>query len=191
MEAFLENVLPMIVAPGRTWRIRDFGSKQNLIKRLPDRLRAYAKRVRQEELRVVVLIDRDQQDCHELKSHLEIIARDAGLATRSSPDDTGRFVVINRLAIEELEAWYFGDCDALRAAYRRVPATLEHKARYRDPDAIAGGTWEALHRVLRRAGHFGAYLPKIEVAREVSRHVDPARNRSDSFRCFATAVAAI
>jgi hypothetical protein len=27
-------------------------------------------------------------------------------------------VVVNRLAIEELEAWYFGDWEAVRAAYQ-------------------------------------------------------------------------
>lgn len=50
------------------------------------------------------------------------------------------FQVLNRLAIEELEAWFFGDVAALHSAYPRVPSTLGRRSRYRDPDAIRGGT---------------------------------------------------
>ena len=87
--------------------------------------------------------------------------------------------------IEELEAWFFGDPDALRAAYPRVSRTLERKARYRDPDAVPGGTWEALLRVLQRAGYYkGVPLPKLEAANRIAQHMDPERNRSRSFQAF-------
>jgi hypothetical protein len=52
------------------------------------------------------------------------------------------------------------------------------------PDAIAGGTWEALERLLRRLNYFPEGLPKIAVARKVSEHMDPERNRSKSFQVF-------
>jgi hypothetical protein len=89
-----------------------------------------------------------------------------------------------RLAIEELEAWYFGDWDAVRAAYPRVPDTIPNQANYRDPDAIAGGTWEAFERVLKRAGYFQTGLRKIEAARAISEHWQLEGNRSHSFRVF-------
>ena len=59
------------------------------------------------------------------------------------------------------------------------------------PDAIAGGTWEAFERVLRQAGYFGGGLPKIEVAREMAKHMDPARNTSASFGQFVQGLATL
>ena len=101
------------------------------------------------------------------------------------------FVVLNRIAVEELEAWFFGDIAALANAFPGVSPTLGAQARYRDPDAIAGGTWEALQRVLQKAGYFGGGLPKIEVARTLAKHMDPARNTSSSFRQFVQGLAAL
>jgi hypothetical protein len=68
------------------------------------------------------------------------------------------------LAIEELEAWFFGDMDAVRALYPRVPETLEQRAGFRDPDAIRGGTWEALERILQRAGYFAGVANRARSA---------------------------
>jgi len=114
------------------------------------------------------------------------MAADAGLATRSASRRS--YVVANRLAIEELEAWYFGDWAAVRAAYPRAPETIPARARYRAPDAIAGGTWEAFERVLQAAGYFAGGLRKIEAARAVAEHMDPSRNRSPSFAALRDAL---
>ncbi len=91
---------------------------------------------------------------------------------------------MNRIAVEELEAWFFGDVQALRAAYPRISPTLAQRAKFRDSDAITGGTWEALERELQRVGYFAGGLSKITAAREISLHMDPARNRSKSFQVF-------
>ena len=88
--------------------------------------------------------------------------------------------MLNRIAIEELEAWYFGDWNAVKSAYPRVPASIPEKAAYRQPDAIEN-TWEALERVMRKAGYFQNGLRKIELARNVGAHLDPDRNTSPSF----------
>jgi hypothetical protein len=56
------------------------------------------------------------------------------------------------------------------------------------PDAIAGGTWEAMERVLRKAGYFNSGLRKLNLARSVAAHMDIHRNRSRSIQAFATAV---
>jgi hypothetical protein len=96
--------------------------------------------------------------------------------------------VVNRIAVEELEAWFFGDATAIMQAYPGIPASLPQKAKYREPDAIAGGTWEALERVLQRAGYFKGGLAKIEAARSIARKMDPQQNRSISFRCFRDAL---
>jgi hypothetical protein len=83
--------------------------------------------------------------------------------------------------VEELEAWFFGDIPALRAAYDGVPASLAAKAEFRDPDAIRGGTAERLERVLQNAGHFRGGLLKTRAAREISAHMNADENRSRSF----------
>jgi hypothetical protein len=92
--------------------------------------------------------------------------------------------VVNRIVVEELEAWFFGDWSSVCQAYPRVPATIPQQARYRTPDAIAGGTWEALERVLRNAGYFQSGLRKIEAARAIASHMQPEINTSQSFQIF-------
>ncbi|MDA1014175.1 MAG: DUF4276 family protein [Planctomycetota bacterium] len=103
--------------------------------------------------RVIVVIDRDDEDCVELKTKLESIAREAGLATKTSAASSN-WQVVNRLAIEELEAWFLGGMDAVRSVFSRVPSTIERRTRYRDADGVRGGTWEALERILQRAGYY-------------------------------------
>jgi len=179
----LQHLLPRLLPTGATARILTFQGKHDLLSKLPGRMRAYAHCLGADD-RVVVLIDEDRRDCHDLKLHLEHIAHQAGLTTASRPDEQGRFQVLNRIVVEELEAWFFGDVPAIRTAYPRVSATLAHKAKYRDPDAITGGTWENLERVLLRAGYFKGGLNKLEAARAISLHMQPAQNRSRSFQNF-------
>ncbi len=134
-----------------------------------------------------MIVDRDDDDCDRLKAKLEQLAVRAGLRTRSRAKGEA-YSVLNRLAIEELEAWYFGDWQAVLAAYPRVPRTVPAKAKYRDPDAIKGGTWEAFERVLQRAGYFRGGLRKIEAARAVAEHMEPTRNCSKSFQVLYSAM---
>ncbi len=181
MEAALRVLLPRLVGE-LSFEVYTFQGKPDLLERLPERLRGYAAWL-PDDYRVVVVVDRDDDDCHTLKQQLEQIASDAGLRSRCHAGGQP-YQVVNRLAIEELEAWYFGDWDAVRLAYPKVPATIPSQARYRDPDAIAGGTWEAFERVLQRAGYFQAGLRKIEAARTVAEYMQPQDNRSRSFQVF-------
>lgn len=171
MEKALEHLLPKILPDGITFKIHPHQGKRDLLKKLPGKLRGYVRWIR-DETRICVLVDRDSDDCHELKARLNKFALEA------------RIEVLNRIAIEELEAWFFGDVPALVKAYRGVSPTLDGKAKFRDPDAIRGGTWEALERVLQRAGYFKAGLAKIKAADDIARHMDPSRNRLHSFKVF-------
>jgi len=99
----------------------------------------------------------------------------------------GSWTLVNRIAIEELESWYFGDWQAVLEAYPRVPKTIPAKAKYRNPDAIAGGTWESLERILQQAGYFTAGLRKIEAAMAVADGMVPERNKSHSFQVLLSA----
>jgi len=122
---------------------------------------------------------------------MEHAAASANLITRSVAGSSS-WQIANRIAIEELEAWYFGDWDAVRATYARVSASIPGRTPYRSPDAIEGGTWEAFERVLQSAGYFKGGLRKTEVARELGHRIDPLRNGSPSFaRFYQTIVEAI
>jgi len=181
-EAALCNLVPKVLGSDFSFAVYPSQGKQDLLKNLPARLRAY-RRWLPEDSGIVVLIDADGRDCLEQKAKLEGVAHQAGFLTRAAAGGH-RFQVLNRLAIEELEAFFFGDVDALCDAYPGVPRSLGNRAGYRDPDAISGGTWEALERVLQRSGHHRGGLAKIKAAREISACMEPDRNRSGSFRAF-------
>lgn len=190
IEAALENLLPKMLSPQIETAIHNFHDKLNLLAKLPARLKGYSKWL-PSDWRIVVLIDEDRQDCESLKSQLESAASEARLITKSALQGSGRFQVLNRIVIEELEAWFFGDVEALVKAYPRVPETLAEKEKYRDPDTIIGGTWEVLERVLQREGYYPGGIPKIEVARNISQYMEPSRNRSKSFNHFMTGLQAL
>ncbi|HUV38709.1 MAG TPA: DUF4276 family protein, partial [Planctomycetota bacterium] len=166
--------------------IHPHNGKRDLLAKLPNRLAGYAPWL-PDDWRIVVLIDEDRQACRELKKALERAARRAKLVTWSAKKSP-LARVLNRLAVEELEAWFFGDVDALRSAFPRVPPTLARRATFRDPDAIRGGTCQALERVLKGLGYYPGGLLKTDAARRISEHVDPERNRSKSFRVFRDAL---
>lgn len=186
MEAVLRSLMPRLLGEDVTFEVYRSQCKQALLANLPSRLRGYSSWL-PNSWRIVVVIDRDDEDCDLLKARLEEIARHAGLASKTSVR-RGAWQVVNRIAIEELEAWFFGDVDAVRTVYPRVPDTLDGQPRYHDPDAIRGGTWEAFQRVLQRAGYFKGGLPKVKVARAIAPHMVPSRNRSHSFQIFRDTV---
>lgn len=185
MEAALAALLPKMLGE-ISFQLHAHQSKQDLLGSLLPRLRGYARWL-PPSYRLLVIVDRDGDDCLALKAKLDAAATEAGLNTRTRAGATA-CAVINRIAIEELEAWYFGDWNAVRAAYPRVPETIPSKAPFRDPDAIAGGTWEAFERVLRQAGYFKSGLRKIEAARLIAPRMDPHANISRSFGVLRSAL---
>lgn len=187
MEGFLRVVLPRTIPEHCSVGIHTFRSKQDLLKKLGGRLRGYQHWI-PPRWRIVVLVDRDDQDCHALKAQLEAAAGTTRLLTRSQAG-SGRWQIANRIVIEELEAWYFGDWEAVRQAYPRVSANIPRRAGYRDPDAIKGGTWEAFERVMKKHGYFTTGLRKVEAAESIAAHIDPDRNTSRSFGALRSVLA--
>lgn len=186
MEAFLRELLPRMLGPEVSFRIYPYQCKDDLLDKLPSRLQGYDSWL-PENYRIVVVIDRDDDDCAELKNRMEQMAAKAGLHTRTAAANKA-WQVVNRIAIEELEAWYFGDWEAVRQVYPKVGMTVPKKEAYRDPDDILGGTWEAFERVLRKAGYFENGLRKTEAARALGKQIDPQRNHSRSFQVFRDAI---
>ena len=186
MEAFLEETLPRLLPAHCTFAIHAFQSKDDLLRKLPGRLRGY-QRFLPDDWRVIVMIDRDSSDCRDVKANLEKEARQAGLITRTSAGDDA-WQVANRVVIEELEAWYFGDWEAVRQAYPKLSPNTPKQSKYRDPDAIKGGTWEAFLRVLQARRYYSQGLAKVDAARKIGPFIDPYRNRSHSFQKFYEAI---
>ena len=184
MEDFLTHALPNILPESCTFQVHPFHDKSQMLQKLGSRLRAYAKWLPQ-EWRIVVLIDRDSNDCQQLKQNIESVAISAGLRSRSTAG-TSDWQVASRVVIEELEAWYFGDWDAVRAAYPQARSTLP--PRFRNPDAVAGGTWEVFEREMQKSGYFKGGLRKRDAAREIGQYINPDRNTSHSFQVFRDAI---
>jgi hypothetical protein len=171
-ETALTYLLPRIV-PGVPFEIVTFEGKPDLLRKLPDRLRAYSHYWSTINMRIVVLLDRDRDDCARLKAELERVTAAARLPSHA---------VLLRIVIEELEA-FLGDVPALCRAYPKLPPSLGERSGYRDPDAICG-TWEALERVLREHGYYPKGLAKSVAARDIAPHMDIEANRSKSFQVF-------
>ena len=185
MEAFLGAWLPRLIPEDCSFEIHSYRGKDALLRKIGSRLRGYA-RWMPTEYRIVIVVDRDGDACMDLKSKLEDICRDAGLRSRrtAGPD----WQVVTRIAIEELEAWYFGAWQAVCAAYPRVSSNAVSQSRYRHPDAIKGGTWEAFERIMQKHGYFKQGLNKVEAAAAIGAHIDPTANDSRSFAVFRDAI---
>jgi hypothetical protein len=187
-EAALRVLLPRLVPARCQHRIINLQNKSRLLQNIESRLLGYADRCEEEDLRFVVLVDRDNDDCVRLKRQLDEFAQRAGLATRAHQDGgvVPPFRVLNRVVIEELESWFLGDSDALRSAYPRLPNLDPRKRPFNNPDN--GGRWEELEKLLAKHGYPKPYK-KIDGARRIAAHMDPARNRSASFCAFRDGLA--
>ena len=115
----LEVLLPQLLGPqgeSNTWRVHAYKgigkipqgigkkadpAKRILLDQLPKLLRGYGKTPGIDA--VVIVLDTDKRDCIAFLSELKV------LADGCKPVPKTMF----RLAIEEIEAWYFGDREAL------------------------------------------------------------------------------
>jgi hypothetical protein len=184
MNVALETLMPKILS-GVSFNFRVFDGKHDLLRNLEPRLKAYSAMFRTgwKDAGVVVLVDEDREECLALKAKLDLAAKKVGLGTFSSPV-RGKVHVLNRIAVEELESWFFGDPGALIAAYPKLKPRSFSQSALRSPDAINGGTWEALERVLNKHGYHLGGLRKTVCATEVSIHMNVEQNKSPSFAQF-------
>lgn len=179
MEMALRALLPKIVG-NTSFEVYSHQGKQDLLAKLPDRLRAYAGWV-PKTWRIVVIVDRDDADCAKLKAELEKIAVAAKLTTRSGARGKG-YVVVNRIAIEELEAWYFGDWQAVRASY---PRQFPRRESTGTPTGLPVERGRRSSECFRRRDTLSKAWRRSRL-RERSRHTClRSATRPGAFRCFA------
>lgn len=165
MKVLLDGLLPRLF-PDLQFLCVPHKGRQDLEKSVPMRLRAW----REPGVRFVVLRDNDGGDCHALKQRLTRLCQEGG-----------RQDALVRIACQELEAWYFGEPEALAEAFDdgRLQR-LGDKARYRDPDAVQRPSAELLGLVPE--------FQKISGARRMASRLTRERNISPSFRVLMESV---
>lgn len=187
----LESLLPKLFGEQgkpHTWRVHAYKgigripknlgaggdpAKRILLDQLPKILRGYGKTPGIDA--VVVVLDSDRRDC------VDFLAELKALAAGYNPVPNTLF----RIAIEEMEAWYFGDQQALTTAYPK--AKIDVLQCYQQ-DSVCG-TWEKLADAIYPGGSTaikkaGWPLPgqvKYEWAEKIGPLLDPDRNISPSF----------
>ncbi len=187
----LESLLPKLFGEQgepHTWRVHGYKgigripknlhaggnpAHRILLDRLPKALRGYGQTPGIDA--VVVVLDLDRRHCVDFLTELEALAKNCN----SVP------MTIFRIAIEEMEAWYFGDRQALTTAYPE--AKIEVLQRYQQ-DSVCD-TWEKLADAiypggsaeLKRAGWPLPGQVKYEWAEKIGPLLDLDRNISPSF----------
>jgi hypothetical protein len=124
---------------------------------------------------VLVVVDTDTRDCAEFLRELRERAATYAPCLR----------VLLRLAIEEVEAWYFGDRQAVLTAYPGAKRRILDKY---VQDSVCG-TWETLADAIHDGGaaavgggsYKAAGTAKHEWAARIGPEMDPDRNVSPSF----------
>lgn len=182
MEAFLQQFLPGTLPDHVTYTIHTHNGKHNLLKNLPFRLRGL-KSWMPENYGVIIIVDKDNDDCTKLKLSIEEHLINENIPTKSNPTH-GLYIAASCIAVEELEAWYFGNWYAVTKAFPAISPSIPNKAAYRQCDFIQGGTWEAFERVCKNYGIFSSGLRKVEAARTIGAEIEISRNQSPSFEYF-------
>lgn len=187
----LSILMPKILGSygeGNTWKIhkhQGIGSipsnnkpynplDRSLLGQLPMKIAAYAE-VNDSNRVIVVLLDLDKLDQDEIHSELKkLIPEKSNLAIKFC------------FAVEELEAWFLGDAQAIKNSYPTFNQALYSQY---IQDSICG-TWELLSRII---GSHIADLPKrdrrvamekCQWAKKITPHMNIQLNKSPSFTGF-------
>jgi hypothetical protein len=166
-EEMLYGLMPKLLPEGDSFRCIVFEGKADLEKKLEKKMRHYLK----PGAKFIVLRDQDSGDCMAIKRRfLEIC------------NASGRLDYLVRIACHELESWYLGDLEAVEAGLG-IPnlSALQNKASYRDPDRLNNAKQE-LQRLTKNV-----YVT-VSGSRDISPHLNPDRNKSQSFMCFVAGI---
>lgn len=189
-EIFLRHMLPKIITDTEiTYRVHSYHGigrlpgnlkdvtdpkKQTILAVLPKLIRGCANTPWIDAL--VIVVDADSRNCEDFLAELKGVVHQVA----------SKAVVMFRLAIEEMEAWYLGDQDAIKTAYPGAKIAVLNAYEY---DSICG-TWEYLADAviaggavaIKAAGWPAAGMIKAEWAETITPHMDPDVNQSPSFQ---------
>lgn len=190
----VETLLPALIGrygEPHTWRVHPYKgigrlppdlvaggdpSKRALLNQLPRLLAGYGKTPGIDA--VVVVVDNDERNCKVFLEELK------ALLAKCDPAPNTLF----RLAIEEMEAWYLGDRQAILSAYPRAKMAVLDSY---EQDSTCG-TWERLadavypggSTAIRKAGWPLPGQVKHEWAEAIARYMTVEENQSPSFAKF-------
>lgn len=166
MEHLLRGLLPRLLpdtVEGQDWQLIPHSGKSDLERSIPRKLKAW----REPGVHFCIIRDQDSGDCRAIKANLVKLATDAGKSSQTRV----------RIACRELEAWYFGDTEALADAYQ-TPALrkISGQKAYRQADKIVSPSRE-LERLVPEFG-------KTDAARRMGTRLrlEPNVNTSRSFQ---------
>lgn len=166
-KAFLDEFLPRLLPEDVTFRTIPHRGRSDLQRSLPIKLRAW----RNPNARFVVLHDKDQHDCIQLKQQL----REICVSARRD------ITPLIRIACHEIEAWYLGDFGALQRGFPRFnPVSVQGRAKYRNVDALPNAAKELSTLVPQ--------YQKVSGSRAIGKILDAESNTSRSFQCFVSGV---
>lgn len=164
MKELLDVLLPKILPEKVEFVTIPHEGKTDLKKSIPKKLKGWM----EPEAKFVIVHDQDSNDCKVLKAELKELC-----------EKYDRTVLI-RIPCHELEAWYFGDLNAVSMAFGRDLTKLEKKSKYRVPDQIQNAKKE-IQKLLPEYG-------QREGARKIAQYMDIDANTSYSFRVFVDGV---
>lgn len=194
----VETLLPALIGgygEPHTWRVHSYKgigrlppnlaaggdpAKRALLNQLPRLLSGYGKTPGIDA--VVVIVDNDERDWKVFLGELKAL-----LATCDPAPNT-----LFQLAIEEMEAWYLGDRQAILAAYPKAKMAVLDSY---EQDSICG-TWERLadavypggSAAIRKAGWPLPGQVKHQWADAIARHMNVEENESPSFAKFRNGI---
>lgn len=167
MEEMLRGFLPTLFPDwleGQHWQCIPHEGKSDLEASIPRKLRGW----REPGVRFVVLRDKDNAPCENVKGRLVRMCEQAG-----RPD------TLVRIPCRELESWYLGDLLAVENALGVSGlASMQEKRKFRAPDNLGNPSQELRHLV---PGY-----QKRASSREIGLHLVVDRNRSHSFGIFVS-----
>jgi hypothetical protein len=165
MKAFLDGLLPRIF-PNLIFLCIPHEGKNDLQKSIPRKLRAW----REPGVRFVIVQDNDSRDCKTLKRKLIKLCREG---------DRNDSLV--RIACQELEAWYFGEPEALANAYQKPRLINElGQSRFQNSDEINQPSQQLREIIPEFQKKSGARLMSGLLSRE--------NNTSHSFQIFLAGI---
>lgn len=159
----LKSLLPRVLPEGVSPQYATFRGKRDLLKNIEARLKGW----NAPNTVFLILLDRDREDCRELKERVKKKVVAAGKGDQTCI----------RIACSELESFYLGDLQAVEQVL-----SISNLARHQDtkecraPDEMNGKPSEKLVSLT------GGEYSKVKVSRSLGRELAiDGQNRSESF----------
>lgn len=156
LQALFEKQWPDRIR-GVDWHVISFHGKADLERRMIGKMRAW----NYADPHFVILRDNDGADCLALKEKIQVDA---------AKGEKPHYV---RIVCQELESWFIGDLDAVAAAYPNR-SFRSGADKYQNPDRLGNAAQELAQLIGARG--------KVGRAERIAPHMQPERNRSNSFR---------